>query len=63
MISRPANLEQLVRCLERQFGPVTLVPEEGFTKLNVAGVILTFVEAEKLCLGQTSIDALRSGYR
>lgn len=59
MLRRPFNLEQLVRCLERQFGPVSLFPDEGFTKLKVAGLTLTFLEAERLCLGETTIDALR----
>lgn len=56
---RPANLEQLVRCLERQFGPVSLFPDEGLTKLQVAGLTLTFLEAERLCLGETTVEALR----
>ena len=47
MIPRPLNMEQLVRCLERQFGPVTLFPDEGYTKLRVGGVALTFLEAER----------------
>jgi hypothetical protein len=37
MIPRPLNMEQLVRCLEEQFGPVDLIPDEGLTKLRVAG--------------------------
>jgi hypothetical protein len=60
MIPRPFNMEQLVRCLEKQFGPVDLVPDEGVTKLRVAGVALTFLEAERLCLGGTTIDSLRA---
>jgi hypothetical protein len=49
-------MEQLVRCLEKRFGPVDLVAEEGFTKLRVAGTPLTFLEAERLCLGETTLD-------
>jgi hypothetical protein len=60
MIPRPLNMEQLVRCLERQFGPVQLVPDEGYTKLRVAGAALTFLEAERLCLGETTLDNLRN---
>lgn len=60
MIPRPLNMEQLVRCLEKQFGPVELVPAEGLTKLRVAGLDLTFLEAERLCLGETTLDRLRS---
>jgi hypothetical protein len=52
-------MEQLVRCLEKRFGPVDLVPDEGLTKLRVEGVALTFLEAERLCLGETSLDDLR----
>jgi len=60
MIRRPANLEELVRCLERQYGPVMLFPDEGYTKLQVAGVALTFLEAERLCLGETTLEALKA---
>lgn len=59
-IKRPLDLEQLVRCLERQFGPVGLLPDEGYTKLKVSGVALTFLEAEKLCLGETTMDELNN---
>ena len=59
MVPRPLNMEQLVRCLEKRFGPVDLVPDEGLTKLRVEGVALTFLEAERLCLGETSLDDLR----
>ncbi|MDQ1474763.1 MAG: hypothetical protein QOJ99_6243 [Bryobacterales bacterium] len=52
-------MEQLVRCLERQFGPVDLFPDDGYTKLKVAGLALTFLEAEKLCLGETTLEALQ----
>ncbi|MES1256820.1 MAG: hypothetical protein ABUS51_00260 [Acidobacteriota bacterium] len=61
MIPRPLNMEQLVRCLERQFGPVTLFPDDGYTKLRVEGVALTFLEAERLCLGETTLEAIQSG--
>jgi hypothetical protein len=53
--NRPLDMRQLVRCLERQFGPVGLFPDEGYTKLHVAGVALTFPDAEKLCLGKTTM--------
>ena len=55
----PLDMEQLVRCLERQFGTVELFSNEGQTKLRVAGVALTFLEAERLCLGETTLDNLR----
>jgi hypothetical protein len=53
-------MEQLVRCLERKFGHVDLVPDEGYTKLRVDGIALTFLDAEKLCLGETTLDNLRA---
>ena len=53
-------MEQLVRCLERRFGPIDLIPAEGLTKLRVAGIALSFLEAERLCLGETTIDDLRA---
>lgn len=59
-INKPLDMEQLVRCLERQFGPVTLFPDEGFTRLKVSGVALTFPEAEKLCLGETTLESLKA---
>lgn len=54
-----ANMQELVQGLERQFGPVSLLTEDGYTKLRVAGLVLTFSDAERLCLGQTSIQALQ----
>lgn len=59
-IPRPLNMQQLVKCLERRFGPVDLVPAEGLTRLRVSGVDLTFLEAERLCLGETTLDQLRT---
>jgi hypothetical protein len=58
-IRRPLDMQQLVRCLERKFGPVTLVPDEGLTKLSVSGVSLSFLEAERLCLGETTLEELK----
>lgn len=52
-------MEQLVRCLEKKYGEVDLVPDEGYTKLRVGGLALTFLEAERLCLGETTLDDLR----
>jgi hypothetical protein len=57
-IRRPINMEQLVRCLEKRFGRVDLFADEGFTKLRVAGTPLTFLEAERLCLGEVSLEEL-----
>ena len=63
MIPRPLDMEQLVRCLEKRYGPVDLVPESGYTKLRVAGTALTFLDAERLCLGETTLDELKSAPR
>lgn len=59
-IPRPQNMDQLVRCLEKRYGPVDLVPAEGLTKLRVAGIAITFLEAERLCMGEVSMEQLRS---
>ena len=63
MIPRPLNLEQLVRCLERRFGPVELFPDEGYTKLRVGGLALTFLDAEKLWYvhGKRNVDPSEPG--
>jgi hypothetical protein len=53
-------MQQLVRCLERQFGPVTLSAEGGYTKLLVRGFALTFLEAERVCLGEASLENFHS---
>ncbi|MEP6716186.1 MAG: hypothetical protein ABJC09_11470 [Terriglobia bacterium] len=52
-------MEQLVRCLEKQFGTVDLFADEGYTKLRVVGLPITFLDAERLCLGETSLEELR----
>jgi hypothetical protein len=57
-IKRPLNMEQLVRCLERRFGHVDLFADEGYTKLRVSGIALTFLDAERLCLGETTLEQL-----
>jgi hypothetical protein len=59
-VQRPLDMQQLVRCLERQFGPVTLSAEDGYTKLLVSGAVLTFLEAERVCLGEASLENFRS---
>jgi hypothetical protein len=58
-IPRPLDMQQLVRCLERQFGPVSLRADDGYTKLLVSGIALTFPEAERVCLGEASIEDFR----
>ncbi|MDE3194813.1 MAG: hypothetical protein KGN84_00595 [Acidobacteriota bacterium] len=59
MTPRPLDMERLVRCLEKQYGEVDLFPDEGYTKLRVCGVPLTFLDAERLCLGEVTIDELK----
>jgi hypothetical protein len=58
-IQRPLDMEQLVRCLEKRFGPVDLFPDDGLTKLRVAGVALSFLEAERVCLGEATLEQFR----
>jgi hypothetical protein len=55
-------MEQLVRCLERRYGAVDLVPAEGLTKLRVSGLDLTFLEAERLCLGEVTLEQLQAQF-
>jgi hypothetical protein len=52
-------MERLVRCLEKQYGEVDLFADEGLTKLRVAGIPLTFLDAERLCLGEVTLDELK----
>ena len=58
-IPRPLNMEQLVRCLEKRHGPVDLFADEGYTRLRVAGLALTFLDAERLCLGEITLEDLK----
>ena len=58
-IPRPLDMQQLVRCLERQFGPVTLSADDGYTKLVVSGIVLTFLEADRVCLGEAALEDFR----
>lgn len=60
MIRRPLDMNELVRCLEKRYGSVELSPGEGLTKLCVAGMALTFPDAERLCLGETTPDRLKA---
>ena len=59
-IPRPLNMQQLVRCLEKRFGGIELVPDEGLTKLRVDDVLISFLDAERLCLGEITLEQLRS---
>jgi hypothetical protein len=55
-VRRPLDMQQLVRCLERQFGPVTLAADDGYTKLVVQGIALTFLQAERICSGEAALE-------
>ena len=62
MLPRPLSFEQLVRCLERRFGPVTLAPDSGPMNLSVAGELLSFFDAERLCLGEVTLEELKKAH-
>lgn len=53
------DMERLVKLLERRYGHVDLVSEDGMTKIVVAGRRLAFPEAEKLALGKVQVEDLR----
>ena len=55
-VPRPLDMQQLVSCLEKRFGPVALKPEDGYTKIVVRGVALTFPQAERLCLREAALE-------
>jgi len=48
-------MNAVVKALERRYGRVKLVPEDGLTKIDVAGVRLAFPDAEKLALGKVDV--------
>lgn len=56
-------MNDVVKAIERRYGRVDLIPEDGLTLIAVGGVRLTFPEAEKLALGQVTLDQLRRGHR
>ena len=49
----------VVKAIERRHGRVELIPEDGMTKIGVAGLRLTFPEAEKLAMGKITLEELR----
>jgi hypothetical protein len=50
-------MNDLVKALERLHGRVELIPEDGMTKIGVAGLRLAFPDAEKLALGKVTVEA------
>ena len=52
-------MNDVVKAIERRHGRVDLIPEDGMTKIAVAGLRLTFPQAEKLALGQITLEELR----
>ncbi|HKX00635.1 MAG TPA: hypothetical protein VJN43_23040 [Bryobacteraceae bacterium] len=57
------NMNDVVKALERRYGHVELIPEDGLTKIAVAGLRLAFPEAEKLARGKVTIEELRGATR
>jgi hypothetical protein len=53
------DMNDIVKAIERRYGRVNLIPDDGLTLIAVGGVRLTFPEAEKLALGQVTLDQLR----
>jgi hypothetical protein len=52
-------MNEVVKAIERRYGRVELVPEDGLTKIVVRGLRLTFPEAEKLALGKVTLEDLQ----
>lgn len=49
----------VVKAIERRYGPVELVPDDGLTLIAVSGLRLAFPEAEKLALGKVTLEELQ----
>ena len=56
-------MNDIVKAIERRYGRVDLIPDDGLTLIAVGGVRLTFPEAEKLALGQVTLDQFRAGVK
>ena len=55
----PLDMNAVVKVIERRYGRVKLVPEDGLTKIDVAGVRLAFPDAENLALGKVTLEELQ----
>jgi hypothetical protein len=53
------DMNDVVKAIARRHGRVELIADDGLTLIAVAGVRLTFPEAEKLALGQVTLEQLR----
>jgi hypothetical protein len=53
------DMNDVVKAIERRYGRVELIPEDGLTLIAVGDLRLTFPEAEKLALGKETIEELR----
>jgi hypothetical protein len=54
------DMNDVVKAIERRYGHVDLIPDDGLTLIAVDGLRLTFPEAEKLALGQVTLEQLQS---
>jgi len=52
------DMNDVVKAIERSYGRVELIPENGLTLIAVGNLRLTFPEAEKLALGKVTIEEL-----
>jgi hypothetical protein len=52
-------MNDVVKAIERRYGRVELIPENGLTLIGVGDLRLTFPEAEKLAMGKKTIEELR----
>jgi hypothetical protein len=57
------DMNELVKAIERRYGRVDLIPDDGLTLIAVDDVRLTFPEAEKLAQGHVTLDQLRGGVK
>ena len=53
------DLNEVVKAIERRYGRVELIPEDGLTKIAVSGLLFAFPDAENLALGKITLDELR----
>ena len=57
-------MNDVVKAIELRYGRVDLIPEDVLTLIAVDGLRLKFPEAEKLALGQVTLEQLRGdGHR
>ena len=59
----PLDMNVVAKAIERRYGRVKLVPQDGLTKIEVSGVRLAFPDAEKLALGKVTLEELRQPHK